>query len=178
MISKKMEEAVNAQINREMYSGFLYMAMSAKAGEVGYAGAAVWLMTQFHEEMFHAMKFYNYLINQGASPVLESIAKPEVKGTTLEDWFNLTLAHEKTVTKNIYDLMVLAEAEKDWASRELFGWYVNEQVEEEKNALEILTNLKLLGGNAQASFMLNIELGKRMLTIQTDFSHGILPTAP
>lgn len=178
MISKKMADSINAQINREMYSGFLYMAMASKATEAGYTGAATWFMTQYHEEMFHAMKFYFYLEDQGVAPVLQALAKPEVPGTTLDAWFQQTLEHEKTVTKNIHDLMEIAEAEKDYATRELLGFYVSEQVEEEKNATEILQNLKLLGGNAQAYFMVNVELGKRALTVPTDYSRGLPPTAP
>jgi len=173
MISEKVEKKINEQIQKEMYSAYLYMALSTKASLTGYKGVGVWFMTQYHEEMFHAMKFYNYLLDQGAIPVLQTIDKPEIKCSTIKEWFELTLAHEKSVTESIHALALLAEEEKDYATRNLLAFYVTEQIEEEKNVIDILTDLSLLGGNAQANFMLNIELGKRSVNVQTDFSHGV-----
>ena len=177
MITKKVADRINLQINREIYSGYLYMAMSAKAAEAGYQGVASWLMIQFHEEMFHAMKFYFYLLDQGAKPELANIDKPETKGGTIKEWFNQVLEHEKWVTASILELLQLSLAEKDFATENLLRWYVNEQVEEEKNAMDILQQLDLIGEGKQGAFMLNIELGKRTLTVQSDFSGGIVPTA-
>ncbi len=177
MLSKKIVDRVNLQINREIYSAYLYMAMSAKAAEAGYQGVASWLMVQYHEEMFHAMKFYYYLLDQGARPELAKIDAPETKGSTIKEWFTHVLEHEKFVTASIRELLELALAEKDYASENLLRWYVDEQVEEEKNATEILQQLELLGDGKQGAFLLNIELGKRALTVQSDFSGGIVPTA-
>jgi ferritin len=163
-------QAVNSQINKEMFSGYLYMAMSAKASEMGYAGVAKWFMAQYHEEMFHAMKFYEHLLERGEVPSLEAIQKPEVKEATVKALFERTLSHEKDVTASIHALMDLAVAEKDYALRSLLDWYVDEQVEEEKNAVDALTNLKLLGEGPQGVFMLNIELGKRKPETPLDFT--------
>lgn len=171
MLSKKIVDRINLQINREMYSAFLYMAMSAKQSEAGYNGIANWLMVQFHEEMFHAMKLYNYLLDQGAVPLLDKIDKPEIATADVKKTFEQVLEHEKFVTASIRELLELALAEKDYATENIVRWYVDEQVEEEKNATDILQNLELLGESKQGLFMLNIELGKRAATIPLDFTN-------
>ncbi len=170
MISKKVADRINLQINREMYSAYLYMAMSAKMSEDGYNGVASWLMVQFHEEMFHAMKFYHYLLEQGASPELAQLDKPAVKAKSIKEIFEATLEHEKFVTASIKELLELAISEKDYATENLVRWYVDEQVEEEKNATDILQTIGLMGDGKQGVFMLNIELGKRKPSIPLDFT--------
>ena len=170
MISKKISDRINEQINREMVSAYLYMAMSAKLAEGGYHGAAKWLMTQYHEEMFHAMKFYGYLQDQGAKVELKAIAIPEIRSAVFKDLFGQVLEHEKGVTKGVTEIMTLARSENDYATEALAQWYVNEQIEEEKNASDILQTLDLLGNSAHGIFMLNIELGKRSLSVTSNFS--------
>ncbi|HOX48577.1 MAG TPA: ferritin [Spirochaetia bacterium] len=170
MISKKMSDRINLQINREMFSAYLYMAMSARMAEAGYKGIANWLMIQYHEEMFHAMKLYGYLEDQGAAVALEAIAKPEFKETGVKELFRHVLEHEKGVTASIREIAALAREEKDYATESFIAWYVGEQVEEEKNAADILQTLDLLGDSAQGTFMLNIELGKRKLGVPSDFT--------
>jgi ferritin len=169
MISKRMADRINEQINKEIYSAYLYMAMSARMSEAGYKGVGHWLMLQYHEEMFHAMKFFNYLQDQGAGAQLKAIAAPEFKETAVKDVFQHVLEHEKTVTKSINEIMALAMEEKDHATQALDQWYVNEQVEEEKNASEILQAIDLLGNSPQSLYMLNIELGKRKLSVPSVF---------
>jgi ferritin len=170
MISTKMAARINEQINREMFSAYLYMAMSARMGEAGYKGVAKWLMIQYHEEMFHAMKLYGYLEDQGVAVGLKAIAAPEFPEKGLKELFRHVLEHEKGVTKSIHEIAALAKDEKDYATEALIQWYVNEQVEEEKNASEILQTIDLLGDSAQGNFMLNIELGKRSLGVPSDFT--------
>lgn len=170
MISKKMTDRINLQINREMYSAYLYLAMAARMGEAGYKGVANWLTIQYHEEMFHSMKLYGYLQDQGASVVLDAIARPDFKETGVKEIFQHTLEHEKGVTASIREIAALAREEKDYATENFIAWYVDEQVEEEKNAMEILQTIDLLGNNAQGIFMLNIELGKRKLGVPSDFT--------
>ncbi|MBL8968883.1 MAG: ferritin [Spirochaetaceae bacterium] len=170
MISKKMSDRINLQINREMYSAYLYLAMAARMGEAGYKGVANWLTIQYHEEMFHAMKMYGYLQDQGASVALDAIARPDFKETGVKEIFQHTLEHEKGVTASIREIAALAREEKDYATENFIAWYVDEQVEEEKNATEILQTIDLLGNNAQGIFMLNIELGKRKLGVPSDFT--------
>jgi ferritin len=170
MISKRMADRVNEQINKEMYSAYLYMAMSARMTEAGYRGVGNWLMIQYHEEMFHAMKFFNYLEDQGATVQLKQIAMPEFKETTVKDLFQHVLEHEKGVTKSIHEIMSLAIEEKDYATQSLNQWYVDEQIEEEKNASEILQSVEVVGNTPQGIFLLNVELGKRKLGVPSNFT--------
>lgn len=170
MISSKMAERINLQINREMYSAYLYMGMSTVMTDAGYEGVAKWLMVQYHEEMFHAMKFFKYLQAQGASPKLEAIDMPKVESGDMKGIFAQVQEHERFVTASIREIMDLAVAEKDYATIGLVQWYIDEQVEEEKNAADTLKTYDLLGASAQGAFMLNIELGKRELTVPSDFS--------
>jgi ferritin len=170
MISKKMADRINEQINREMYSGYLYLAMAARMTEAGYKGVGNWLTIQFHEEMYHAMKFYGYLQDQGQAVELKAIAKPDLKEATVKEVFQRALEHEKGVTKSIHEIMALAAEEKDYATEVLAQWYVTEQVEEEKNATEILQTIDLVGNSAQGLFLLNVELGKRNLSAPCDFT--------
>ena len=169
MISRKIADRINDQIQREMHSAYLYLGMSAKMAEKGYHGAAKWLLTQYHEEMFHAMKFYGYLLDQGASVELKPIPAPELKTADFKEIFQKVLEHEKSITKSVTEILALARGESDFATEAFAQWYVNEQIEEEKNATEILQNLDLLGGSQQGIFMLNIELGKRVSSAPLNF---------
>jgi ferritin len=170
MISKKIADRINEQINREMFSAYLYLAMAAKMQEAGYRGVGNWFTIQYHEEMFHAMKFYAYLQDQGASVDLKAIAAPELRESSPKELFSRALEHEKGVTASIREIMDAAVAEKDYATQELAQWYVKEQVEEEKNATEILQTIDLVGNSAQGVYLLNIELGKRQLSAPSDFT--------
>ena len=161
MINKKMEKAINGQINKEMYSAYLYLAMSADATHAGLKGAGKWFHVQFQEEMVHAMKFYNYLLEQGSAVELETLAKPKAGFKSLLAMFEATLKHEQFITQSIHDLMALAIAEKDFASQILLQWYVNEQVEEEANDNEIIGMLKMAGSSGGTLLMLDRQLGKR-----------------
>jgi len=170
MISKKMADRINEQINKEICSAYLYMGMSARMSEAGYKGIANWLMVQYHEEMFHAMKFFGYLQDQGATVQLKQIGAPEFKETAVKELFQHVLQHEKGVTKSIHEIMALALEEKDHATQGFDQWYISEQVEEEKNVTEILQAIDLMGNNPQALYMLNVELGKRKLTAPSVFA--------
>jgi ferritin len=170
MISKRMTDRINEQINKEMYSAYLYLAMSARMNEAGFKGVGNWFMIQYHEEMFHAIKFFNYLQDQGASVQLKQIAVPDFKETTVKDLFQHVLEHEKAVTKSIHEIMALAVEESDYATQVLDQWDVSEQIEEEKNANEILQSIVLLGNTPQRVFLLNIELGKRKLGVPSNFT--------
>jgi ferritin len=170
MISKKMADRINEQINKEMYSGYLYLGMAARMQEAGYKGVGNWLTIQYHEEMFHAMRMYAYLQDQGAAVELKAIAKPEFKDQTVKEIFEHALEHEKGVTKSIHEIMAQAIEEKDFATQSFIKWYVDEQVEEEKNATEILQTVGLVGNSAQGVFLLNVELGKRKLSVPSDFT--------
>jgi ferritin len=170
MVSKKMADRINEQINKEMYSAYLYLAMSARMTEKGYKGIGNWLIVQFHEEMYHAMRFYNYLQDQGASVQLKAIAVPDFKETAVRELFQHVLEHEKGVTKSIHEIMAMAIEEKDYATQILDQWYVNEQIEEEKNATDILQAIDLAGNTPQGLYLINVELGKRKPGVSLDFT--------
>ena len=170
MISKRMADRINEQINKEIYSAYLYLAMSARMTEAGFKGVGNWLMIQYHEEMFHAMKFFSYLQDQGSKIQLKQIAAPDFGETSVKELFQHVLEHEKGVTKSIHEIMALAIEEKDYATQVLDQWYVNEQIEEEKNASEILQSIELVGNTPQGVFLLNVELGKRKLGVPSNFT--------
>jgi len=170
MISNKMADRINLQINREMYSAYLYLAMAAKMTGTGYMGIGKWLTIQYHEEMFHAMKFVKYLEEQSATVKYAQIETPAFTESGVKELFQHVLKHEQSVTSSIREMVELARTEKDYATENLLQWYINEQVEEEKNDAEILQAIDLIGNNAQGLFMLNIELGKRDNGASLDFT--------
>lgn len=173
MISEKMSQAFNEQVNREMYSAYLYMAMSAHCNQEGLKGFANWFMVQYHEEMLHAMKIYGYIQRQGAEVKLAAIKAPPTSFDSPLDMFTQTLEHEQYITRSINDLMELAIAEKDHASQIFLEWYVTEQVEEEENDNDIIAQLKWIKDNPQGLMMLDRELAGRATTVPTDFSKGV-----
>ncbi len=162
MLSKKMEKALNAQINKEMYSAYLYLAMSADVLSKGLKGFSNWFMVQYHEEMEHAMKFYHYMQEQGAQVALDAIEKPPVEFGTPLEMFQKTLAHEQFITKSIHDLADLAINEKDHATSIFLQWFITEQIEEEGNDQEIIGHLKMIGNAGNALYMIDRDLGKRV----------------
>lgn len=156
-----MQEAINAQINAEMWSAYLYLAMSMDATDKGMKGVAHWFRKQYSEEMEHAMKFVDYLHGQMARVELKPIAEVNTKWDNATKMFEQTLEHEKKVTALIHNLCNIAAEEKDHATANLLQWYVNEQVEEEANAKEILDDLNFIGNDKVGFYMLDKELGKR-----------------
>ncbi len=161
MLKPQMIEAINKQINHEWYSAYLYLAMSAKGAQLGMPGVATWFRYQAQEESFHAMKFYDYLVSQGAAVDLQALAKPEVASDKAQGLFEAALEHERFITGCINELMALSYEVKDFASQILLQWFVSEQVEEEANALEILDRFKLLGGDGRGLMMLDMQLAQR-----------------
>jgi ferritin len=177
MISEKMNAALNEQVNKEMYSAYLYMSMSSSASALGLKGFATWFMAQYHEEMFHAMKMYEYIHAQGGDVRLGAIAEPPATFDGPLDMFTKTLAHEQFVTRSINDLMELAISEKDHATRIFLQWYVSEQVEEEETDNDILSQLKLIKDSPHGLLMMDRELNARATTVPTDFSRGVASEA-
>lgn len=173
MIHKDMAKALNKQFNKEMYSAYLYMSMSAHSAKVGLKGFANWFMVQYHEEMFHAMKLYEYLQRQGEDVVLDTLAAPPADFASPLDMFTQTLTHEQYITKSINDLMELAIEKKDHATQIFLEWYVTEQIEEEENDNDIILQLKLIGENPHALLMLDRELAVRTTTVPVDYSKGV-----
>ena len=164
MLSKKMTKALNEQINKEIYSAYLYMSMSSYCDSIGLKGFANWFMAQYQEEMEHAMRFYYYIQEQGEHVKLMAIDQPETKFVSPLAIFEKTLQHEKYVTKRINALVDLAIKENDHATQIFLQWFVTEQVEEEANALDIIGKLKLVGKQGNGLFMIDKELAARNFT--------------
>ncbi len=161
MITQKMSEALNGQINKEMYSAYLYLSMSAYADSIGLSGFANWFYVQYQEETEHAMRMFQYLQEQGDTIKLKAIEQPPVEFESPMQMFEATLEHEKFITKSINDLVDLAIEEKDHATHIFLQWFITEQVEEEANDNEIIDKLKLIGNQTNALFMLDKELAQR-----------------
>jgi ferritin len=161
MISKKMQEAINAQINAEMWSAYLYLAMSMDANDKGLKGVAHWYRKQYEEEMEHAFRFVHYLEEQLARVELKPIEKFKTSWKNMAEMFDETLAHEKVVTGLIHKLCDLAAKEKDYATANMLQWFVNEQVEEEANATELIEAAKCIGNDKAAFYMFDKELAAR-----------------
>jgi len=163
MLNKKLESAINDQIQREMASAYLYLSMAAYFEANTLPGFANWMRIQFHEEQFHALKFYDFVFNRGGIVKLQPIEGPPTVFDSSIDIFEQTLAHEQKVTGFINNLYALAIEERDYPCQSLLQWFIDEQVEEEKNAGDILDMLKMTQGNAHALLMLDRELGARPL---------------
>jgi ferritin len=173
MLNKKMEAAINGQINHEMYSAFLYMSMSAYSTLIGLKGFANWFMVQYHEEMLHAMKMYEYVLKQGGAVQLAAVKAPPATFKSTLDMFQKTLEHERFITKCINDLVDLAVKEKDHASHIFLQWYITEQIEEESNDNDILAKLALVGDDRNGLFMVDKDLAARITTVPTEYSKGV-----
>ncbi|VAW39076.1 Ferritin-like protein 2 [hydrothermal vent metagenome] len=164
MISEKMAEILNKHMNAEFYSSYLYLSMSAYASSKGWRGASSWLYVQAQEEMIHVQKLYVYIDDQGARVELYAIEKPPVEFGTPLELFTGVLDHERKVTGLVRDLVTAALAEADHATETFLQWFVTEQTEEEKNCRDILDRLKLAGETGPGLFMIDNELGARVLT--------------
>jgi ferritin len=164
MISKKMAEAINEQINAEMYSAYLYLSMAAHFEAVNLKGFANWMRVQQQEETFHAMRFYDYLLSRQGVVTLKAISAPPNKWKTALDVFKAVYEHEQKVTDLINKLATLAQKENDHATGVLLHWFINEQVEEEANADANIQKLKLIGDNTSGLFLIDQELAQRVYT--------------
>ena len=162
MLSDKMVAELNKQLHNEWYSAYLYMSMSAHCTHIGLKGFANWFRIQYQEEMIHAMKFYDYINSQGGKVKLMAIEQPPAEFDSPLDMFEKTLAHEQFITKCINDLVDIAIAEKDHATNIFLQWFVTEQIEEEGNDNDILAQLRLMGQEGSALFMVDKELATRV----------------
>lgn len=161
MLKPSIEAALNRQLNRELYSSYLYLAMSAYYDSVNLQGFSSWLRTQAKEELAHAMKFYDYLSDAGGRPVMDTIEAPPKEWPGPKEAFAEVVDHEKAVTGMIWALMDLAQAEKDHATAIFLQWFVTEQVEEEKSTGAVIAQLEAVGGSVGALYGLDHHLSSR-----------------
>ena len=162
MISKKLANAINEQINAELWSAYLYLSMSQDMYNKGFKGIANWFKIQFQEEQAHAEIFINYLHSQDEKVVLAPIAAVDTQWDSALAAYQQTLEHEKKVTALINNLCHIADDDKDFASQNFLAWFIDEQVEEEANARELIYQCKMLEGNNYGMYMLDKELAARV----------------
>lgn len=165
MLGKRMEDAINKQINAELYSGYLYLSMSAYYQTVNLPGFANWLYVQMQEEQAHAQILYNHIIDRGGRVVLAAIEGPQTEWASPAVPFEDAYAHEVQVTAMIHNLVSIASEEKDYPSDAMLQWFVTEQVEEEKNPYDIIQKLKLMGSAPGGLYLLDNELAIRVYTV-------------
>jgi ferritin len=161
MIGKAMQDAINEQINKELYSSYLYLSMAAYFEDKNLPGFAKWMHMQDGEEREHAMKLYEFLVDRGGRVALKAIAAPESDWKSALELFKQVAAHEAAVTASIHNLYEVALKEKDYAAQAMLQWFITEQVEEEKNATEIVSQLEMVEARGTAIMMLDHRLGKR-----------------
>ena len=164
MISKKMEKALNEQVNAELFSAYLYLSMEAYFKSLNLNGFANWMRVQTQEEVTHAMKIYDFIDERGGRITLKAIDGPETKWDSPLAVFNAVYEHEQKVTSLINNLVNLAIEEKDHATNTFLQWFVNEQVEEEASADQVVQQLKLMEKAPGGLFLLDRELAQRVFT--------------
>jgi ferritin len=161
MLSKGMQDAINKQINAEISSAYLYLSMSAYCASNNRPGCARWMHVQWQEELSHAMKLLEHINDRGGHAVLMAIPQPPTEFKGLLDVFKQVLDHEKEVTALIHRLYETSVKENDYPAQVMLQWFIKEQVEEEKNATEVVEQLKLIGDQGAAVIMLDHHLGMR-----------------
>ncbi|HEX9114776.1 MAG TPA: ferritin [Anaerolineae bacterium] len=161
MLGKPVLAALNDQIKAELYSSYIYLAMSAHFESANLTGFAHWMRVQAKEELGHALKFYDYIHEQGAAVTLQAIDQPPTSYGTPLAVFQAVLEHEKKVTGLIHNLVATATKETDYATQNLLVWFVNEQVEEERNASQIVEELKMVGDSGASLFLVDRQLAAR-----------------
>lgn len=160
-IPKKLYEALNDQIGKEVASAYLYLSMSAYCESINFKGASSWLRIQWEEELGHALKMIDFVLDRGDRPELPAIGKPRAEFSSLLDVFEHVLAHEREVTGAINEVYALSVEERDFASQAFLQWFVSEQVEEESTASEIVENLRLAGDDGSMLLLIDQQLGAR-----------------
>lgn len=161
MLSKKMEKALNEQINAEFHSAYVYLSLAAYFESRNLDGFAAWMEAQASEEVEHAMKFYGYVNSRGGRVQLTAIEGPKTEWDNVLDGFQTALGHEQKITGCINKLVDLANKENDHASHQFLMWFVSEQVEEEESVGRIVEKLKLIGDSPSGTYMMDRELGAR-----------------
>lgn len=160
-MNKKVSEALVNQVNKEFYSAYLYLAMNQYFENETMAGMANWMYQQFLEEQFHAMKMVKYLNSRGVKVELQAIERPTINWTSMVSVFDDVLDHEKSITASINKIQSLSVQEEDFATMNFLQWFIDEQIEEEENATNILKQLQLIGDNGYGLLMLDKELAVR-----------------
>jgi ferritin len=160
MLSESMQAALNEQINAELCSAYRYLSMSAYCEANNLAGFARWMRRQSQEEVSHALKIFDYVVDQNGRVILKAVAQPPAEYRSMTDVWQQTLDHERHVSGLIHKLYELAGRENDYATQSMLQWFVAEQVEEEKTASRILEEVKMIGSSTSALLFLDRHVGK------------------
>ncbi|HVM48996.1 MAG TPA: ferritin [Candidatus Acidoferrum sp.] len=160
-LSNKLEKALNDQISLEYLSAFAYLGMAAYFDNTAFTGFAKWMQIQSQEELGHAQRFFKYVVDRGGKVALQAIPQPKCEYKSPLDAFRASLGHEQKVSAAIYAIYELAGAEKDYATLSFLKWFLDEQVEEEKNVTEIIAKLELIGENHNGLFHMDKQAAKR-----------------
>ncbi len=168
MISKKMNEVLNGQVNAELYSSYLYLSMSTWFSEKSLSGFAGWMRAQAQEELFHSVKILDYILERGGNIRLEAIEKPRESWSSPLEVLQETAGHEAKVTDLVNDLVDVALEERDHAASIFLQWFVAEQVEEEATVGEVVEKMKMIGDHSAGLFAMDMEMGKRVFTPPTE----------
>ena len=161
MLSEKMLERLNQQLNVELHAAYKYLSLAAYCHGVNMNGAAKWLQLQGQEELQHAMKIYNYIIDKGGDVNMLPVQAPNLELNSLVDVFECSLKSEQSVTAAIHDLVALAIEEKDYSTHTFLQWFVTEQIEEEALVSEILESVRMVGNDGPGLFLIDREMGNR-----------------
>ncbi len=161
MINEKVQDVLNTQINKEFYSAYLYLAMSAYFDEIGLFGFSNWTKVQAKEEVDHGMILFDYIIERDGIVALQQINSPSREFETPLQVFEKILEHEKSVTESVNSVAHMSDDECDLATRHFINWYISEQVEEEANARDVITKLKMFGDDKASLYHLDQDLGRR-----------------
>jgi len=172
MIDEKMQEAINKQLNAELYSSYLYLSMSAYFQSANLGGFANWMRVQAKEELAHAMKFYDYVNERGGRVILHPVEEPPSEWDSPLAVFEHVYRHEQKVTGLINKLVDLAVEARDHATNNFLQWFVSEQVEEEASADEVVQKLKLVGDDPSGLFMIDRELAQRVFVAPAATTEG------
>ncbi len=162
MLNSEITKLINEQINKELYSAYLYLDMAGYYADQSLDGFENWFYIQAQEERDHAMLFRTYLLNNDEKVVLTAIDTPESNYNNFKDPLLATLEHEKTVTASINNIYAVAYAQKDFRTMQFLDWFVKEQGEEEKNSSDLISKFDLFGNDSKGLYMLNQELGARV----------------
>ena len=165
MLSQNLYKAINDQINAELWSAYLYLSMSMDCEAKGYKGIANWFYVQFQEEQAHARIFMNYLNSVDAKVNLLPISEVKTSWDSVLDMFKQTLEHEKKVTSLIQNLVAIAKEDRDYASENRLIWFIDEQIEEEESARDMIFNLEAVEGNKYGMYMLDKDLASRVYNV-------------
>lgn len=167
MLKEKMEKALNEQINKELYSAYLYLSMSAYSQTLGLPGVANWMKIQAQEELTHANKFFDYIHERDGKVTLTAIDAVETKFGSVTEMFKKVLEHEQYVSESINKLVDISIELSDHATRSILMWFVDEQVEEEASVQDILDKLAMFDAKGHGLFMLDKDLGSRAFVDET-----------